>query len=46
MPQLREQPEYYGQKRDLVRLKQLFPEYKDIQERCIAGDGEASQAEF
>ncbi|MEA5496306.1 transposase [Limnoraphis robusta Tam1] len=27
---LREQPEYYGQKRDLVRLKQLFPEYKDI----------------
>lgn len=30
LPGLREQPEYYGQKRDLVRLKQLFPEYKDI----------------
>ena len=30
LPELREQPEYYGQKRNLVRLKQLFPEYKDI----------------
>jgi putative transposase len=30
LPELREKPEYYGQKRDLVRLKQLFPEYKDI----------------
>ena len=29
-PELREQPEYYGQKRDLVRLKQLFTEYKNI----------------
>ena len=30
LPELREQPEYYGQKRDLVRLKQLFREYIDI----------------
>ena len=30
LPPLREQPEYYGQKRSLVKLKQDKPWYKDI----------------
>ncbi|MEH1861253.1 MAG: transposase [Nostoc sp.] len=30
LPQLKDRPDYYSQKRDLTNTKALFPEYKDI----------------
>ena len=30
LPQLKEQPNYYPQKRDLINTKKLFPQYKEI----------------
>jgi putative transposase len=40
LPELRDNPDYYSQKRDLVNSKKLFPEYVDIHSQvlqdCIA----------
>ncbi|MGB3239977.1 MAG: transposase [Geitlerinemataceae cyanobacterium] len=30
LPELKDRPDFYGQKRDLVNSKALFPEYKDL----------------
>ncbi|NJO41200.1 MAG: transposase [Cyanobacteria bacterium CRU_2_1] len=30
LPELKDKPDFYSQKRDLVNSKQLFPEYKDL----------------
>jgi putative transposase len=30
LPELKDKPDFYAQKRDLVNSKQLFPEYKDL----------------
>jgi putative transposase len=30
LPELKDRPDFYSQKRDLVRSKKLFPEYKDL----------------
>jgi putative transposase len=30
LPELKDRPDFYSQKRDLVNSKQLFPEYKDL----------------
>jgi putative transposase len=40
LPQLRDNPDFYSQKRDLVNSKKLFPEYADIYsqvlQECVA----------
>lgn len=30
LPELKDRPDFYSQKRDLVNSKKLFPEYKDL----------------
>ncbi len=35
IPQLRDNPDYYSQKRDLVNTKQKFPEYKQIHSQVL-----------
>ncbi len=35
LPELKEQPNYYQQKRDLVNYKSLFPEYNNIQSQVL-----------
>jgi putative transposase len=35
LPELKEQPDFYSQKRDLVNTKNLFPEYKIIHSQVL-----------
>jgi putative transposase len=35
IPQLKEQPSYYSQKRDLVKTKELFSEFKEIHSQVL-----------
>lgn len=35
LPQLKEQPSYYSQKRDLVKTKELFSEFKEIHSQVL-----------
>ena len=35
LPDLKEQPNYYSQKKDLINTKTLFPDYKDIQSQVL-----------
>ncbi len=35
LPQLRDNPDYYSQKRDLVNTKAKFPEYKEIHSQVL-----------
>lgn len=35
LPQLKEEPSYYSQKRDLVKTKELFPEFKEIHSQVL-----------
>lgn len=35
LPELKENPDFYSQKRDLVNTKDLFPEYKDVQSQVL-----------
>ena len=35
LPQLKENPNYYSQKKDLVSTKKLFPEYKNVQSQVL-----------
>jgi putative transposase len=35
LPELKPQPDYYSQKRDLVKTKELFPEYKEIHSQVL-----------
>ncbi|MEA5500037.1 helix-turn-helix domain-containing protein [Limnoraphis robusta] len=44
LPELKDQPDYYSQKRSLVSLKQDRPWYKDIPLTSASGHGKASQA--
>ncbi len=34
-PELKDQPDYYSQKRDLIKTKELFPEYKEIHSQVL-----------
>ena len=35
LPQLRDNPDYYSQKKDLINTKELFPEYKSIHSQVL-----------
>jgi putative transposase len=35
LPQLKDNPDYYSQKRDLVKTKELFPEFKEIYSQVL-----------
>jgi putative transposase len=35
LPELKDKPDFYAQKRDLVNLKTLFPEYKEIYSQVL-----------
>ena len=35
LPQLKDHPDYYSQKKDLINTKELFPEYKSIHSQVL-----------
>jgi putative transposase len=35
LPELKQQPDYYSQKRDLIKTKELFPEFKEIHSQVL-----------
>ena len=35
LPQLKDNPDYYSQKKDLINTKELFPEYKSIHSQVL-----------
>ena len=35
LPELKEQPNYYSQKKDLLNTKKLFPDYKNVQSQVL-----------
>ena len=46
LPELKDEPDYYSQKRDLVNTKALFPEYKTIHSQVLQNCIERVQQAF
>jgi len=46
LPELKDQPDFYSQKRDLVNTKALFPEYADIHSQVLQNRVERAKKTF